>query len=443
MHILARFAVLLLTLSAVQVSSTVAKSIASGPLLGPIHMREATIWVQTTKPSIVRVIYQSTKANSPVNSSQTVTTTEANGLTAHLRLNKIEPGQKYDYQVEIDGAKKGGTFQFKSPSFYHDRTPPPDFRVALCGSHYVIEEGYEPPYQVLGGGYQAFKFMQSYAPDMMIWTGNTAHLRLSDTSSLSGTRKRFVTARNVKELSPLIATIPNYASWGQTDYGKNFPGKSYTHRNQVEKVFREFWPAPTKTLPIGGLTTHFSYADADFFFLDVNTHRNDTPTTGESTKILGDEQIKWLRQEIRRSQATFKVIIAGAPILNPAKSRTNLSYAETEQTKLLQMLREEGISGLFFISGGKPFGELTKLVHASSYNLFDLTVGPVTAKPVEKTDELNFFRVPGTSSFERHFALLDISGSEKERKLTIRVMNQEGKELWTRSLLASQLQPNK
>ena len=51
--------------------------------------------------------------------------------------------------------------------------------------------------------------------------------------------------------------------------------------------------------------------------------------------------------------ATFKLIIAGAPILNPAASPTNLSYASEEQSRLLEMIRTEKIAGLLFISGGK------------------------------------------------------------------------------------------
>ena len=133
--------------------------------------------------------------------------------------------------------------------------------------------------------------------------------------------------------------------------------------------------------------------------------------------------------------------MAGAPELNPADSPENLSYAEREHTELLQTLRDASISGLFFISGGKPYGELTRLVHANSYNLFDLTVGPMTARPREKNEELNFFRMPGTSTYRRHFALIDVRGPEDDRALTMRVLSVDGKEIWSRTVRASALQP--
>ena len=189
------------------------------------------------------------------------------------------------------------------------------------------------------------------------------------------------------------------------------------------------------------MATQFRYADADFFILDVCSYRNDTPTSSSLPQILGKEQIEWLRQALVQSEATFKIIIAGAPILNPAHSRSNLGYAEREHTDLLQMLRDARIAGLFFISGGKSYGELTRLVHANSYNLYDLTLGPLTANPGNNKDELNFFRQPGSSTFERHFAIIEFGGPEEERSLNIRIMSIEGKELLESKYFSRSLQP--
>ena len=144
-------------------------------------------------------------------------------------------------------------------------------------------------------------------------------------------------------------------------------------------------------------------------------------------------------RELLRSTATFKIIASGAPILNPAKSPTNLSFANREHTEFLQMFRDEDISGLVFLSGGKYYGEMTRVVHAHSYNLFDLTVGPLTAKPRDNRDELNFFRVPGTSVFDRHFAQLEFSGPEGDRILKINVIESDGTLLWARTIEAKNL----
>ena len=147
-----------------------------------------------------------------------------------------------------------------------------------------------------------------------------------------------------------------------------------------------------------------------------------------------------LRQELIRSDATFKIILSGSPVLNPANSPENLSHADSEHNALLEALRRERISGLFFISGGKYSGELTKLVHASNYNLYDITVGPLTANPNTNHNELNYFRVPSTSTAERQFALFQVSGTEENRQLKIQTINILGDVLWSRTIRAAELQ---
>lgn len=410
--------------------------IIAGPMLGPLEMREASIWVQTDSVSLVRVHYTSDEGATYW--SLPVETNTAYANTATLRLDKIEPGKEYTYKIELNGklTNKGG--KFKAPDFYHDRTPPPDFRIAVGGSHYAIEEGYEPPYQILGGGYRIFNTILDKKPKFMIWAGNTAHLRQSDWTTQSGYFKRYTNARAQPQLQELLANVPQVATWALSDYSIKEAGKYYAQGDYATNAFKAFWPSPVNIPNLPGIMTRFRYADVDFIVLDVRSHRETSVKPDSFPKILGDAQIEWLRQELLASTATFKVVIAGAPILNPAENPSNLSSANYEQNKLLEMIRSARISGLFFISGGKSNGELTRLVHANSYNIYDLTVGPMTAVP-EATDELNFFRMPGTNSLERQFSIIDFSGPENERQLKIQVINIDGEAIWSRVISAEQL----
>jgi len=436
-----RYISALLSLIYISANTQLQADIVAGPMLGHIDMREATIWVQTDAPTKIRVAYAEQGQSNALHWSDATQTSNALNNTATLRLNAVEPGKQYNYRIELDGKLTEDKNTFKTPIHYIGRTPPPDLRIAVGGAHYATEDGFEPPYQILGGGYGIFSSILSQQPEIMIWTGNTAHLRDSDWGSQSGTLKRFGKARSVSELQPLLASIPHYGTWSSTDYGRVNAGKFYSYRQQVEDSFNAYWPQPVEVASLDGITTRFRRSDVDFFMLDTRSYRDDAPTSDRLPQMLGTEQIEWLRQEIIHSSATFKIIIAGAPILNPADNRNNLSYAEREHGELLQMLRDERIAGLFFISGGKYYGELTRLVHANSYNLFDLTLGPLTASPQDNQEELNFFRMPGTSTFDRHFALLDFTGPEEDRAINIRVMSMAGTELWQRTIKASQLQP--
>lgn len=428
--------ILALLLLALATSSALCADIIAGPMLANLEMREATIWVQTDAPAIVRVKYQNKEKK--VWWSLPTETNPKLANTATIKLHQIEPSQSYQYRIEVDGKMTQLGGNFKSPDFYHERTPPPDIRIAVGGTHYALQENYEPPYQILGGGYSIFETILKNKPDYMIWTGNTAHLRESDWTTQSGYLKRYSTARAVPELQALLANVPHVATWARHDYAPKNVGKHYANREFAEQAFKAFWPLPTKIPGLPGIMTRFRYSDVDFILLDVRSHRINSVKSDSFPKILGDEQIEWLRQELIASTATFKVVIAGAPILNPAENPANLSAANYEQNKLLEMLRSEQISGLFFISGGKSNGELTRLVHANSYNIYDLTLGPLTAVPSE-SNELNFFRMPGTNTLERQFALIDFEGPENDRQIRIRVMNLEGKEIWSRVIKADQL----
>lgn len=413
--------------------SKLTAGLIAGPMLSHVDMREAAIWVQADRTSTVHISYN--EIGSPIKyESAPVKTDQSVAHTANLVLDQVNPGKAYTYQVFQDGQPVGSSYSFKTPANFYDITPAPDFTIAVGGAHYVMEDGYEPPYQLLGGGYGIFQTIARANPDLMLWLGNTAHLRRSDFTTQSGVLKRYGAARRIPELANLLATVPHYGIWGNADYSPNQSGRAYSFRNFSENAFKAFWPRPVSVQSLEGIATRFRYSDVDFFMLDVRSYRDDQPTSSRTRTILGDAQIDWLREELIRSDATFKVIAAGAPLLNPADSPENLSYADQEHTRLLDMFRREQISGLFFLSGGKYHGELTKLVHTNSYNLYDLTVGPLTATPSDNLQELNYFRVPATSAFERQFALIDFHGPEENRQLTIRMMTMEGEELWSRTL---------
>ena len=416
-------------------------AIISGPMLGHIDMREASIWLQADAPCSLSIRYYET--GSKVRFETRPVQANANlAFTATIRLHEVEAGKTYNYEILEDGQKLGKTHRFTTPTNYYFRAPPPDFSFAVGGAHYVMEDGYEPPYQLLGGGYGIFQVIQQTSPDFMLWMGNTAHLRQSDYTSRSGILKRFTHTRKIPELKSLLASIPHYATWSYADYNFSNGSKYASYRKYSEAAFKAFWPRPVDVEMLEGIATRFRYADVDFFILDTHSYRDDSPDSQRPPEILGKEQIEWLRQELIHSRATFKIILSGSPVLNPADNKNNLSYAEVEHNSLLEALRRENISGLFFISGGKYFGELTKLVHASNYNLFDLTIGPLTAGPSLSNEELNYFRVPGTSTAERQFAIIKVQGPEEDRELKIQLNSMEGDELWSRTIRAKEMQTN-
>lgn len=294
----------LLALSAICVSSSLYSGITAGPMLTHLEMREAKIWLQAKEPSLVRIAYSVVGREASTAWSTTVETDSNKGHTAVVTLDQIEPGLQYSYQVETNGVLATESASFTAPENYHDKAPPPDFSIAVGGAHYAMEEGFEPPYQVIGGGYGIFNTIAQSDAKLMIWAGNTAHLRVSDWNTQSGFLKRYSNARSMPELAPLLASIPHYAVWGRHDFGAPKSGRLSATRTIAETSFEAYWPRPIEVAHLEGVATQFRYADADFFLLDTQSYRYDMPDSQSRVEILGKPQVAWLRQALMQSNAT-------------------------------------------------------------------------------------------------------------------------------------------
>ncbi len=414
----------------------------SGPLVGYVEMREAALWVQTTDSALVQFFYWPDDQPDQRAHTPSALTQQENAYTATLITDRLQPGTKYRYELTLDGDKVPLDFEttFTTPPDYRDRTPPPDFTVALGGGNYVNEQRYDPPNRIPGDSYHILLALMAKDPAFMIWLGNNIYLREADWGSRSGMLARYRHNRAQPELQPLMASVPSVATWSSHDYGPPGADRYFLGRNHAREAFRLYWPNPDYGLDEDlGLACSVRWGDAEFFILDDRSFRDLTSLSEERKEILGKTQVKWLLESLRKSTATFKVIVMGSPFLNPVEDAAHYSAAKAERDKLLQQITWGEIGGLFFVSGGKEFGELTKVVRSSAPDIYEVTVGPMTGRPAKDTGELNYFRVPGTTVFDRQFATLRFQGPEGSRQLTVTVYNADGIEQWSRTFNRSEM----
>ena len=80
------------------------------------------------------------------------------------------------------------------------------------------------------------------------------------------------------------------------------------------RAFYEFKPVRPVSPEAARIYRRISYGPLlDIFLLDMRSYR--TPIAGkERSVILGAEQLSWLKQELRASQATWKVIATDQPM---------------------------------------------------------------------------------------------------------------------------------
>lgn len=420
-------------------------TLRSGPMLGAIDMREAKIWVQTTAPARVKVVYWDSLAPRTRLETDEVMTRRDSANVALLTADQVEAGHAYGYQVLVNGRPVSRPYPFRfhaRPQWVYHTDPPP-FTLLTGSCFYVREPGTDRPNDTYGDGAETIaRALSHYPGDAMLWLGDNAYLREVDFNSWTGILRRWTHTRSLPELQPFLAAMPHYAIWDDHDYGPNDSDRGWFNKAMTRAGFQLFWPNPGRGIPeLGGsIATEFSYSDVEVFMLDDRWFRApDTRKTG-ARPYFGDAQLQWFIDALASSRATFKIVAVGGQVLNPAALFENYSTYPDERQRFLDLIAQEKIPGVLFLSGDRHHTELTRLDRPGSYPLYDLTVSPLSAgvsKPA--ANENNTGRVDGTLVNARNFAALEFRGPREDRVLTIRVLDENGHELWNRAIRASEL----
>ena len=409
----------------------------SGPMLGYNEMREVLLWVQTKEAARVQFAYWAKDKPAEKHYTDEKATRKSEAFTAKLIADEVEPGTDYSYQVLINGKAVELDYptEFKTQELWRWRYDPPAFSVAIGSCAYVNEEVYDRPGKPYGSDYQIFNSIYQKHPDAMIWLGDNIYLREVDWYSRTGILARNTHTRSLPEMQPLLASTHHYAIWDDHDYGPDNSDRTYIHKETTLEAFRLFWGNPTFGVNgQKGITTFFQYNDIDFFLMDDRYFRSPNRLEGGDQTMLGKEQLEWLIEALAASYAPFKMVCIGNQVLNPVQAHeTYQNLFPEERAYLLKRIEEEDIRNVVFLTGDRHLTELSQYVNARDHAVYDLTVSPLTAG-VNPNDEANELRVEGTLVNEHNFGLLEFSGPRKERVLTIRVIDADGNEKWTREI---------
>ncbi|HEX8298512.1 MAG TPA: alkaline phosphatase D family protein [Rubricoccaceae bacterium] len=430
-----------------------ADTLAAGPMLADVTMREATVWVQTTAPALVRLVVQAEPAaGAPlaVAPDTTAAVATAPDGTASLRLSGLAPGTRYTYRVLVDGRAVPQTVAtgLTTQPLWQYRTDPPTVTVAI-GSCFYDNDEFGRPGTPYGGDTGIFRTIAGLQPDAMVWLGDNVYLRETDWWSAEGIAYRYAHARATPDLQPLLAAAPHYAAWDDHDYGPNDSDRSYIHKGAALDTFRRYWPNPTYGLPgTPGAFTQFQIGDAEFFLLDDRSFRtpNGTPDVAQQ-QMLGSVQYQWLVEALTASRAPFKVVAMGGQIVNPAPIfETYANVAGQERAALFAALAERRIDGVVFLSGDRHHAELQRLERPGTYPLYDFTSSPLTAGVSDSASRDGSperdapTRIAGTLvNTTRNFGTLTFSGTRADRSLTMRTYDPAGAVLWEHTVRAADL----
>ena len=278
----------------------------------------------------------------------------------------------------------------------------------------------------------------------------------------------------------LNAVAPTFFQWDDHEVVNNWSSSRslmeddrYSEKSihvlaaRAARAFHEMTPIRYTPAEPGRVYRKISYGPMlEVFFLDLRSYRgpnseNMQDTLTDESRILGAQQMAWLKRELTQSSATWKVIASDMPIglvvgggeeavangdNGPAKGR------ELEIAELLRFIKTANITNTVWFTADvhytaahyynpdkaqfqdfAPFWEFVSgPLHAGTFgpNDLDMTFGP-EVKYVKAPTEEQGANLPPSAGLQ-FFGLVDIDGATQQ--MTVRLMDRADTELWSITL---------
>ena len=434
--------------------------IISGPMLGPVELRDAKIWLEvSSEVKSVAVQYHILKnLNEPEKRIKPVTRTiqykgelgkEFNPLT--LVIGGLNFNSVYHYSIVINGKPAGAEGEFTTKDLWQWRKPLPDFNFLTGSCAYFNEPVFDRPGKPYGGDSTIFETMAKEKSVFMLWLGDAWYTREVDYFSEWGLWYRASHDRAMPIMKNFLKAMPQFGIWDDHDYGPNNFGTSYTLKEASRNVFNSYFCNPSAGENNQGIYTMTSWGDADIFMTDGRWWRSademkdsvDGKPNAEKV-MLGKQQMKWLKNALLYSNATFKIIAVGSQVLNPVSPYEAWRKFPAEYNELMSFLTDNNINGVIFLSGDRHHSEIIKVSRSGSYPLYDITVSPLTSGTHKfgGPERDNPYRVLGIDE-KQNYGRFSFTGKRNERKLTVEFFGIKGEKLGEWSVNENELKTPK
>lgn len=473
---------------------------AWGVQVGDVTSSSALVWVRSDRPARMVVETSATESFRRARTWHGPLVGSGTDYTGTTPLYGLPPGHQVHYRVTL--ADPEDPRRTGEPVYGTFRTAPARRRdgVRFLWSGDIAGQGWGINPDI--GGYVVYDEMRRLDPDFFlcsgdniyadgviepsvnlpdgrVWRNITTEEKAKVAETLAEYRGNFrynLLDENVRRFN---AQVPSIVQWDDHEVRNNwYPGQilddsRYTEKNvdvlaaRSTRAFREYFPVSTLRASAGEGRMHRVVRHGpllDVFVLDMRSFRNaNSPgrQPDDTTGILGAEQLGWLKHELSRSRAVWKVIAADMPLgLVVTDGATDFEAVaqgdpgaplgrELQIAELLRYIKHRKITGTVW---------LTADVHYTSAQHYDperaafkdfapfwefvsgpLAAGQFPANALDGTfgPDRVFVRAPDRANVSpmetpQYFGEVDIDGHSGE--LTVRLRAQGGSVLFSKVL---------
>lgn len=284
-----------------------------------------------------------------------------------------------------------------------------------------------------------WKEVKKNNPNVWVWGGDNIY---SDTDDMNKLRNDYETLKTQKGYLELIKDIPVMATWDDHDYGVNDSGVEFPKKDEAQKAFLDFFDvdknSPRREQKGVYNSEVFKTNKGSIKVIVVDTRyfrtaltrspqnkRRYTPNTYGKGTVLGEEQWRWLTNELNNSTADFNIIQSSIQILSAEHGFETWGNFPHEVDKLKQTIINSKAKGVLLLSGDRHISEFSKTeVPNLSFPLIDFTSSGLTHSYNNFASEKNQHRVQNVVS-EISFGVLKFDFDA--HKITMQMRGKDNK----------------
>ncbi|GGK82909.1 alkaline phosphatase D family protein [Streptomyces flaveus] len=470
---------------------------------GDVSAHSGLVWVRSDRPARMIVETSATESFRKAHRWHGPLLGPGTDFTGTTRLRGLPAGEQIHYRVLLadpDDPRRTGepvTGTFRTASLGRRD----DVRFVWSGDLAGQGWGINPDF----GGYTIFKAMGELDPDFFLHSGDTiyadgpiaATVPLPDGSTWRNitTEEKSKVAETLAEfrgnfrynlldehLKKFNAQVPSIVQWDDHEVTNNwYPGEiltdtRYTEKNvdvlasRARRAFSEYFPMSTLRPGARDGRVHRVLRHGpllDVFVLDMRTYRNANSPGTQTTDpqgILGAEQLEWLKRELSRSRAVWKVIASDMPlglvVPDTGDGKPNIEAVaqgdpgaplgrELQIAELLRFIKHRKITGTVWLTADVHYTSAqhyqpSRAAFTDFEPFWEFVSGPLNAGafPANTLDntfgpERVFVKAPTVANVSpaggyQFFGEVDIDGDSGE--LTVRLREQDGTVLFTKVL---------
>lgn len=283
-------------------------------------------------------------------------------------------------------------------------------------------------------------------PSAWIWLGDNIY---GDTYDMDVMKRKYSQQKDRLSYQKLMSSTTIYGIWDDHDYGINDGGKEYVMKDESKQLMLDFLDVPTSNEVYQRQGAYQSYMlsseelEIKLILLDTRYFRDsleknpDAPPLYKPNPggtILGEEQWNWLQNELTESTADIHLIGSSIQLIPNDHGYEKWGNFPAERERFMNLIVETNPARPIILSGDRHIAEFSKMeLEGLDFPLYEFTASGLTHTWGEAHDELNQYRI-GNLIIKKNFGLIDISYSESEIDVLLKVMDDNNEMISSLSL---------